>query len=128
MDLRLGAVLPAAFYALSGMPIRKPLRAHALDRWADGTLLTAEDVLRLTVGRERIARYLKDVRGPLPHVKLMPTGGVSQENAAEFIRAGAVGVAAGSNLVDAVTVARGDWSTLTDRARALVEAVQGARS
>lgn len=73
-------------------------------------------------------RYLKDVRGPLPHVRLMPTGGVSRENAAEFIRAGAVGVAAGSNLVDAATVERGDWSTLTERARALVEAVQGART
>lgn len=73
-------------------------------------------------------RYLKDVRGPLPHVKLMPTGGVSLENAAEFIEAGAVGVAAGSNLVDAATVERRDWATLTERARALVETVQQARS
>lgn len=73
-------------------------------------------------------RYLKDVRGPLPHVKLMPTGGVSLENAGDFIRAGAVGIAAGSNLVDGATVARQDWATLTERARALVEAVQHARS
>ncbi len=73
-------------------------------------------------------RYLKDVRGPLPHVKLMPTGGVSLENAGEFIRAGAVGIAAGSNLVDKATVERQDWATLTERARALVDAVQRARS
>ena len=73
-------------------------------------------------------RYLKDVRGPLPHVKLMPTGGVSHENAGDFIRAGAVGVAAGSNLVDAATVERQDWATLTERARALVETVQQART
>jgi 2-dehydro-3-deoxyphosphogluconate aldolase/(4S)-4-hydroxy-2-oxoglutarate aldolase len=73
-------------------------------------------------------RYLKDVRGPLPHVKLMPTGGVSVETAGDFIRAGAVGVAAGSNLVDKLTVERGDWATLTERARALVDAVHEARS
>jgi 2-dehydro-3-deoxyphosphogluconate aldolase/(4S)-4-hydroxy-2-oxoglutarate aldolase len=73
-------------------------------------------------------RYLKDVRGPLPHVKLMPTGGVSLENAGDFIRAGAVGIAAGSNLVDTETVAKRDWATLTERARALVDAVQRARS
>jgi 2-dehydro-3-deoxyphosphogluconate aldolase/(4S)-4-hydroxy-2-oxoglutarate aldolase len=73
-------------------------------------------------------RYLKDVRGPLPHVKLMPTGGVSLENAGDFIRAGAVGIAAGSNLVATETVAKRDWATLTERARALVDAVQRARS
>lgn len=73
-------------------------------------------------------RYLKDVRGPLPHVKLMPTGGVSLENAGDFIKAGAVGIAAGGNLVDTATVEKHDWTTLTERARALVDAVQRARS
>lgn len=73
-------------------------------------------------------RYLKDVQGPLPHVKLMPTGGVSNDNAADFIRAGAVGIAAGGNLVDAETVARQDWQVLTDRAQMLVETVRAARS
>lgn len=73
-------------------------------------------------------RYLKDVRGPLPQVRLMPTGGVSFENAAEFIKAGAVGVAAGSNLVDAETVGNQDWATLTARARQLVDAVRAARN
>lgn len=73
-------------------------------------------------------RYLKDVRGPLPHVKLIPTGGVSEENAADFIRAGAIAIAAGSNLVDATTVEQGDWAKLTDRARALVAAVREAHS
>lgn len=73
-------------------------------------------------------RYFKDVRGPLPHVKMMPTGGVSNENAGEFIKAGAIGIAAGSNLVDAGTVANQDWQVLTDRAKALVETVRSARS
>lgn len=73
-------------------------------------------------------RYLKDVRGPLPQVKLMPTGGVSFDNAADFIKAGAVGVAAGSNLVDAASVTNRDWPTLTERAKKLVETVRNARS
>jgi 2-dehydro-3-deoxyphosphogluconate aldolase/(4S)-4-hydroxy-2-oxoglutarate aldolase len=60
-------------------------------------------------------------------VKLVPTGGVSLENAADFIRAGAVAVAVGSNLVDVKTVTAGAWGTITERARALVAAVAGAR-
>ena len=45
--------------------------------------------------------YLKDVRAPLPQVKLMPTGGVTPENAGDWIRAGAVAVGVGSALLDA---------------------------
>jgi 2-dehydro-3-deoxyphosphogluconate aldolase/(4S)-4-hydroxy-2-oxoglutarate aldolase len=74
------------------------------------------------------ARYLKDVRGPLPQVRLIPTGGVSAENAGDFIRAGARAVALGSNLVDAQSVASKDWATITSRAQAAVEAVRQARS
>jgi 2-dehydro-3-deoxyphosphogluconate aldolase/(4S)-4-hydroxy-2-oxoglutarate aldolase len=73
-------------------------------------------------------RYLKDVLGPLPQIRLIPTGGVTVENAGEFIRAGARGVAAGSNLVDAGTVAAQDWTTITARATAYVEAVATARA
>jgi 2-dehydro-3-deoxyphosphogluconate aldolase/(4S)-4-hydroxy-2-oxoglutarate aldolase len=71
-------------------------------------------------------RYLKDVRGPLPQLKLIPTGGVDLDNAAEFIRAGAAAIAVGSNLVDAKTVAAGRWEVLEERARAFAEAVEGA--
>ena len=71
--------------------------------------------------------YLKDVRGPLPQVKLVPTGGVSAENAADFIRAGAAAVALGSNLVDGQTVAAADWTTITTRARTVVAAVAEGR-
>jgi 2-dehydro-3-deoxyphosphogluconate aldolase/(4S)-4-hydroxy-2-oxoglutarate aldolase len=74
------------------------------------------------------ARYLKDVRGPLPHIKLIPTGGVSVENAGDFIRAGAVAVAMGSNLVGADIVGNQDWQTLTSRAKEIVEVVRTAKS
>jgi 2-dehydro-3-deoxyphosphogluconate aldolase/(4S)-4-hydroxy-2-oxoglutarate aldolase len=73
-------------------------------------------------------RYLKDVLGPLPQIPLIPTGGVTIENAGDFIRAGARSVAAGSNLVDARTVAAGDWATITSRAAAYVDAVASARA
>jgi 2-dehydro-3-deoxyphosphogluconate aldolase/(4S)-4-hydroxy-2-oxoglutarate aldolase len=72
-------------------------------------------------------RYLRDVRGPLPQVKLIPTGGVDAAIAGEFIRAGAVAVALGSNLVDARSVANDDWPTITERAQAIVAAVARAR-
>lgn len=73
-------------------------------------------------------RYLKDVRGPLPQIKLIPTGGVSLENAADFIGAGAIAVAMGSNLVSADTVDSQDWPALTLRARAVVDVVHAAKS
>jgi len=72
--------------------------------------------------------YLKDIRSPLPQVKLIPTGGVTLQNAGEFIRAGASAIAVGSNLVEAKTVQEQEWQTLTDRASAFVEAVRTARS
>jgi 2-dehydro-3-deoxyphosphogluconate aldolase/(4S)-4-hydroxy-2-oxoglutarate aldolase len=72
--------------------------------------------------------YLKDVRGPLPQVKLIPTGGVSVDNAGDFIRAGASAVALGSALVDPKLVRAGAWDELTARAQAIHDAVAAARS
>ena len=72
-------------------------------------------------------QYLKDVRGPLPQLKLIPTGGVNIENAADFIRAGASAIAVGSNLVDAKTVRAERWDVLEERARAFAAVVQEAR-
>ncbi len=72
-------------------------------------------------------KYFKDVLGPMPQVKLVPSGGVTFDNVAEFVRAGAVAVALGSNLVDAKTVGAGDWSTITERARTLRGLVRMAR-
>jgi 2-dehydro-3-deoxyphosphogluconate aldolase/(4S)-4-hydroxy-2-oxoglutarate aldolase len=72
-------------------------------------------------------RYLRDVLGPLPQLKLIPTGGVDADNAGEFIRAGAVAVALGSNLVDGRSVATSAWETITARAQAIVDAVALAR-
>lgn len=72
--------------------------------------------------------YFKDVLAPLPHLKLMPTGGVDLQTAPEFIRNGAVAVGAGSSLVDKRVIAAGDWGELTRRAAEFVQTVQRARS
>jgi 2-dehydro-3-deoxyphosphogluconate aldolase/(4S)-4-hydroxy-2-oxoglutarate aldolase len=71
--------------------------------------------------------YFKDIRGPLPQVKLMPTGGVTLENAGAWIAAGAVAIGAGTAMIDATAVAAGDWAAITRRASAFVEAVRRAR-
>jgi 2-dehydro-3-deoxyphosphogluconate aldolase/(4S)-4-hydroxy-2-oxoglutarate aldolase len=62
--------------------------------------------------------YLKDVRAPLPQVKLMPTGGVTVDNAGDWIRAGAVAVGVGSALLD---------GNVVDNARRIVANVRAAR-
>lgn len=71
--------------------------------------------------------YFRDLRGPLPHLKLMPTGGVSLGNAGEWIRAGAVAIGVGSALVDTEAIAAGRFGAITDKAIQFVEAVQVAR-
>jgi 2-dehydro-3-deoxyphosphogluconate aldolase/(4S)-4-hydroxy-2-oxoglutarate aldolase len=68
--------------------------------------------------------YLKAVLAPLPHLRLVPTGGVSADNAAEYIKAGAAALGVGGKLVDKAIVARGDWDAITAEATRLVDAVQ----
>ncbi len=71
--------------------------------------------------------YLRDVLAPLPFLRLVPSGGVSLENAGEWIRAGAAAVSVGSALVSAALLADGATAALTARARALVDCVASAR-
>lgn len=71
--------------------------------------------------------YLKDVRAPLPQVRLMPTGGVTLDNAGEWIRAGAVAVGVGSNLLDAKAIEEGRLDVLVNNARRIVASVAAAR-
>jgi 2-dehydro-3-deoxyphosphogluconate aldolase / (4S)-4-hydroxy-2-oxoglutarate aldolase len=73
-------------------------------------------------------KYLKALKGPLPDVKMMPTGGVNAQTAGEFIAAGACALGVGGELVDIAALARGEDAVLTARARELVAAVQAARA
>jgi len=72
--------------------------------------------------------YLKALRGPLPQVRLMPTGGVTLANVGEFIRAGACAVGVGGSLVDSQALASGRWAEITAVAEQFVTAVQAARA
>jgi len=74
------------------------------------------------------ARYLKALRGPLPQVKMLPTGGVNAENAREYLAAGAAALGIGSELVDATALASGKLDVITARAKQLVDAVAAARA
>ena len=72
--------------------------------------------------------FFNDVRAPLPQVRMMPTGGVTRENAGDWIRAGAAAIGVGTALVDRRAVAAKQFDTITANARHFIEAVRGARS
>jgi len=71
--------------------------------------------------------YLKALRAPLPHLKIIPTGGVDLTTIADFIKAGCVAVGAGSSLISKDVLDKDDWATLTRTATALVQAAKVAR-
>lgn len=71
--------------------------------------------------------YIKAIRGPLPQVLLMPSGGVNLENAGDFIRAGAVVVAVGGELVDKKAVKEKKFHIITENTRAFIKTIQEAR-
>jgi 2-dehydro-3-deoxyphosphogluconate aldolase / (4S)-4-hydroxy-2-oxoglutarate aldolase len=72
--------------------------------------------------------YLKDIRGPLPQVKLMPTGGVSIDNVGDWLRAGAVAVGVGSALLDAKAISARQYAPIIENARRMVQNVRAARA
>jgi 2-dehydro-3-deoxyphosphogluconate aldolase / (4S)-4-hydroxy-2-oxoglutarate aldolase len=71
--------------------------------------------------------YIKSLKGPLPHVEMVPTGGVNEQNVGEFLKAGAYATAAGSSLVDGRAFKEKNWSAITARARAFAAAVAAAK-
>ena len=71
--------------------------------------------------------YLKAVKAPLSHIRLMAVGGVNEENAAEFLKAGAAGLGVGGNLAKKAWIEAGEYHKLTAAAKALVEAVKSAK-
>lgn len=71
--------------------------------------------------------FIKAVKAPLPQVKLVPTGGVSLANIADFFRAGVEAVGVGGELVSNALLEARDFKTLTERAHHFVAAVQQVR-
>jgi 2-dehydro-3-deoxyphosphogluconate aldolase/(4S)-4-hydroxy-2-oxoglutarate aldolase len=71
--------------------------------------------------------FFKALRGPLPQVKLMPTGGVDLNTAADFLKAGAVCLGVGSQLVDAAAITSGNFARITETAKQYIEIVKRHR-
>jgi 2-dehydro-3-deoxyphosphogluconate aldolase/(4S)-4-hydroxy-2-oxoglutarate aldolase len=74
------------------------------------------------------ASYIKALKAPLPQVKLVPTGGVSLQTAAAFIKAGAEALGVGGDLVDGKALREGRDELISERARLFVEIVKQARA
>ncbi|MFC0473292.1 bifunctional 4-hydroxy-2-oxoglutarate aldolase/2-dehydro-3-deoxy-phosphogluconate aldolase [Halalkalibacter kiskunsagensis] len=70
--------------------------------------------------------YIKNVKGPLPHIPLMVTGGIDLDNAADYIKAGAVGLGVGSTLVPS-KIDDDALLSITEKSKRFVEAVKQAR-
>jgi 2-dehydro-3-deoxyphosphogluconate aldolase / (4S)-4-hydroxy-2-oxoglutarate aldolase len=68
--------------------------------------------------------FFKGVKAPMPHLRLMPTGGVTLTNAGDWIKAGACAVGVGSALLDKKAIEAESWGQLTENARTLIQSVR----
>jgi len=71
--------------------------------------------------------YLKALRGPLPQILLVPTGGVNLQNAGAFIKAGAAALGVGGELVDKKAVKEKKFNIITENTRAFLKVIKEAR-
>uniref|UniRef100_A0A7C3RLE0 Bifunctional 4-hydroxy-2-oxoglutarate aldolase/2-dehydro-3-deoxy-phosphogluconate aldolase n=1 Tax=Dictyoglomus thermophilum TaxID=14 RepID=A0A7C3RLE0_DICTH len=94
-----------------------------LTAWEEGA-----DVVKLFPADTLGPKYIKAIHGPMPYIRISPTGGVSLENVGEFIKAGACFVGVGGNLVDKKVIAEKKFEILTERAKNYIEEIKKARS
>lgn len=71
--------------------------------------------------------YIKALRAPLPHLRIVPTGGVNVANVAQFFQAGCAAVGVGSALISKPALEKNDWPELTRRAAEFVQAARAGR-
>ncbi len=83
------------------------------------------DIVKVFPATSLGPQFFRDLRGPLPEIRLMPTGGVGLENAREFLEAGACCIGIGTALLDKTILERGDWEALSARAGRLVASLRG---
>ena len=84
------------------------------------------DIIKVFPGEVLGPEFIKAVKAPLPQASLMPTGGVSIENAATWIRAGAVALGVGGNLIAGAKT--GDFASITALAKRFIDAIREARA
>ena len=78
------------------------------------------DIVKVFPVRSLGPQYVKDVLAPLKHISLMAVGGVNPDNAADYLRAGCVGVGASGSLVNKEWIAAGEWSKIAAEARRFI--------
>jgi len=84
------------------------------------------DIVKIFPGDLSGPNFIKAIKGPLPHAKLMPTGGVSVSNVQEWIKAGCVAVGAGGSLTAGAN--SGDYAAITKNAQQFIEQIKLART
>jgi 2-dehydro-3-deoxyphosphogluconate aldolase/(4S)-4-hydroxy-2-oxoglutarate aldolase len=70
--------------------------------------------------------YIQALQGPLGHIPLVPTGGVTVANAPDFLAAGAIAVGLSGSLFPAAAIRSGQWEAITTQARQLVQTIRSA--
>lgn len=97
-----------------------------------GALTPTESVNAVNMGADFVKifpsdtmgpKYFKAICAPLSHIKFIAVGGVDHLNVADFLKAGAVGVGVGSNIINKEMLKKGDWAGITELARLYVEAI-----
>lgn len=86
------------------------------------------DVVKIFPSDVGGAKYLKALKAPLPQIRMMPTGGVTLETAADFLKAGACALGVGGNLVEQAALERRDFARMTSLAQQFVEIVRTFRA
>ncbi len=132
------AILAGAEYVVT--PVTKPEVIRLANRYGkpiiSGAFTPTEalvgyesgaDFIKLFPAEQLGPGYVKSILAPLPMLQIMPTGGVTPENIGDYMRAGCVGVGAGSTLVSKEAIQRGDFAAITRRAEEFVAAIRKAR-
>lgn len=106
----------------------RPMVPGALTPTEVATAVAAgADIIKLFPGNVFGPRYIRDLHGPYPNVRITPTGGVSLDNIGEWFEAGATAVGVGTAMIRKDLVREGRWDELAELAGRYVEAVRQAR-
>ena len=107
-------VVPAGVFRTATIRLRSHITLH---------LLSGADFVKLFPVGVLGVSYVKAIRAPLSHARMLAVGGVNENNAADFIRAGCVGIGVGGNLVNADWITAGAFDRIEALAKAYVDAV-----
>lgn len=85
------------------------------------------DIIKVFPANAVSSNYIKDLQGPLGHIPMMPTGGVTIENTAQLIKSGAVAVGAGGSLLDKDAIDNENYAKLTENANRFITEIRKAK-